>query len=59
MTGPDGAILARTILGDRLLISPEEADDEQDQKRVFYFDLPLVRTRNQQPLKIELSDTST
>ena len=45
MTGPDGAILARTILGDRLLISPEEADDEQDQKRVFYFDLPLARER--------------
>ena len=45
VTGPDGAILARTILGDRLLISPEEADDEQDQKRVFYFDLPLARER--------------
>jgi predicted amidohydrolase len=43
VTGPDGAILARTILGDRLLISPEEAGGERDQNRVFYFDLPVAR----------------
>ena len=41
VTGPDGSILDRTILGDRLLISPEDAGKEKDRNRVFYFDLPL------------------
>jgi predicted amidohydrolase len=41
VTGPDGAILSRTILGDRLLISKEEVGSDRDSKRVFYFDLPL------------------
>jgi predicted amidohydrolase len=44
VTGPDGAILARTILGDRLVIESEEAGGERDQNRVFYFDLPLAGT---------------
>lgn len=42
VTGPDGAILDRTILGDRLLIPPEEIGSETDRNRVFYFDLPLT-----------------
>ncbi len=41
VTGPDGSILDRTILGDRLLIAPQEAGKEKDQNRIFYFDLPL------------------
>ncbi len=42
VTGPDGSILSRTILGDRLLISKEQVGDEKaDLNRVFYFDLPL------------------
>jgi predicted amidohydrolase len=40
VTGPDGSIVQRTILGDRLLISSEQADSQTDQNRVFYFDLP-------------------
>jgi predicted amidohydrolase len=43
VTGPDGSILARTILGDRLLIPAGEAGGEKDEKRVFYFDLSLER----------------
>ncbi|MBN2475640.1 MAG: carbon-nitrogen hydrolase family protein [Pirellulales bacterium] len=41
VTGPDGSILERTILGDRLLITPDELGGQRDQNRVFFFDLPL------------------
>ncbi len=41
VTGPDGSIVDRTILGDRLLISPDEVGGESDLNRVFFFDLPL------------------
>jgi N-carbamoylputrescine amidase len=41
VTGPDGSILDRTILGDILLISKEQAGSERDSSRIFYFDLPL------------------
>ena len=43
VTGPDGSIIDRTILGDRLLIAPEQAGKEKDFKGIFYFDLPLGR----------------
>ena len=43
VTGPDGSIVRRTILGDRLLIPKEQAGSEADQNGVFYFDLPLRR----------------
>jgi predicted amidohydrolase len=49
VTGPDGAILDRTILGDSLLIAPEEAGGAKDQNRVFYFDLPLRRDQQSHP----------
>jgi len=42
VTGPDGAILQRTILGNKLVISPAEVGTETDSSRVFYFDLPLA-----------------
>ena len=41
VTGPDGSIVRRTILGDRLLIPSDEAGGKLDQNRVFYFDLPI------------------
>lgn len=40
VTGPDGSIIERTILGDRLLIAAQEAGGEHDKSSVFYFDLP-------------------
>jgi predicted amidohydrolase len=43
VTGPDGSNLANTVLGDQLLIQPEEMNSEKDANRVFYFDLPLRR----------------
>ena len=41
VTGPDGAVLTRTMLGDRLLASPEQLGSESDLKQVCHFDLPL------------------
>ena len=40
VTGPDGAILTQTLLGNSLLVSPADIGAEPDSKRVFYFDLP-------------------
>jgi predicted amidohydrolase len=42
VTGPDGSILARTLLGDRLLISAEEEGTELDQNAIRYFELPVA-----------------
>ena len=41
ITGRDGSIQRRAILGDRLLIKPEQEGREEDSGRVFWFDLPL------------------
>ncbi len=41
VTGPDGSILDRTILGDGLLVTKDEVGGDKDQNRVFYFDLPV------------------
>lgn len=43
VTGPDGSNLAQTVLGDQLLIAPDQAGSEKDSNRIFYFDLPLRR----------------
>ena len=40
VTGPDGAILSRTLLGDSLLVTPAQIGSGKDINRVFYFDLP-------------------
>ncbi len=40
VTGPTGAILSRTILGKRLVVTPQQVGKDEDSKRVFYFDLP-------------------
>jgi predicted amidohydrolase len=41
VTGPDGSIQAATVLGDRLVVAPEEAGGEKDRNRVFLHDLPV------------------
>lgn len=41
VTGPDGTILDRAVLGDRLEITREEAGGEKDRSRVFCIDLPV------------------
>jgi predicted amidohydrolase len=41
VTGPDGAILTTTLLGNSLEIFAPEAGSEKDTKQVFFFDLPL------------------
>ena len=46
VTGPDGSVLDRTLVGDCLLIGPEQAGSDKDRNRVFFFDLPL-RTHQQ------------
>jgi len=43
VTGPTGDILSRTILGDGLVISPDQVGGKHDLNRVFYFNLPLSR----------------
>ena len=43
VTGPDGANLANTLLGDQLLIGLADAGTAKDTNRIFYFDLPLPR----------------
>jgi predicted amidohydrolase len=43
VTGPDGAVLESTVLGDKLLITPEQVGTAADSQRVFYFDVPPAR----------------
>jgi predicted amidohydrolase len=40
VTGPDGSILTRTLLGNRLFITAYQEGTELDQNAVCYFDLP-------------------
>lgn len=41
VTGPDGTIVDRTILGSQLVISPKQIGTEDDSQQVFYFDVPI------------------
>jgi predicted amidohydrolase/dienelactone hydrolase len=41
VTGPDGAVLDRTTIGDTLLVAADEVGKEKDRSRVFTFDLPV------------------
>jgi predicted amidohydrolase len=43
VTGPDGANLANTVLGNRLEISADQVGSDKDENRVFYLELPLQR----------------
>ena len=45
VTAPDGSIVQQTLLGDKLVISPDQVGTEVDSKRVFYFDLPQASKR--------------
>lgn len=40
VTNPSGEFASRTILGDRLLISPNQVGGAEDKNQVFFFDLP-------------------
>lgn len=40
VTDPEGEISQRTILGDRLLVKPEEIDTDADSRQVFYAEIP-------------------
>jgi predicted amidohydrolase len=42
VTAPDGSIAAQKLLGDRLLIAPQEIGTAVDQNEVVYFELPLA-----------------
>lgn len=44
VTGPDGEIVKRTIIGDKLEIEPPEAGTEADSGGIFYCTLPLPAT---------------
>jgi beta-ureidopropionase len=48
VTGPDGTILERTILGEKLLITLDQVGTAADSQRVFYFDVPLARPGDSQ-----------
>lgn len=41
VTGPDGAILERTLLGENMLVTREQIDGKQDQRRICYVELVL------------------
>ena len=45
VTAPDGSIADRTILGEQLLVTDSQLDTDVDQRRVFYFDLPIALAR--------------
>jgi predicted amidohydrolase len=49
VTGPAGEILSRTLLGDRLLVTPEQIGGGMDGNRVCYFDLMLHRKATPAP----------
>jgi predicted amidohydrolase len=51
VTGPEGPILERTLLGDRLLIAPGQTGTAADSQGVFHFDVPLT---NRNPASVEL-----
>jgi predicted amidohydrolase len=41
VTARDGTIVERTLLGNNLLVTRDQRDGDQDQRRVCYFELPL------------------
>jgi predicted amidohydrolase len=43
VTGSDGSIRERVLLGEHLLVGKEQLGGKSDSKRVCYFDLPLAR----------------
>jgi predicted amidohydrolase len=49
VTGPDGSILKRVLLGDVLLVSGVEKGGPRNENRVCYFELPLNSARDPNP----------
>jgi predicted amidohydrolase len=49
VTGPDGAILQSTVLGNTLLVAPQDIGGTKDLNKVFYFDLPLAMSLDLHP----------
>ena len=45
VTAPDGTIVTRTLLGNKLVISPDEIGSDVDLNRVFYIELPRAGQR--------------
>ena len=43
VTGPEGQVVERTILGDRLFLDPGQIGKKPDKNRVFFFDLPVTK----------------
>jgi predicted amidohydrolase len=43
VTGPDGSVLARTLLGDSLLVTKDQVGGEKDQSQVVYHSLAVKR----------------
>jgi len=46
VTGPEGDVQSRTILGDQLEVTAREVGSNADRNEVLFFDLPLSRTAN-------------
>jgi hypothetical protein len=47
VTGHDGSILSHTLLGDSLLVSPEQVGGDRDKSEVFYFDFSIPQRKPQ------------
>jgi predicted amidohydrolase/DNA-binding beta-propeller fold protein YncE len=45
VTGPDGSIRDRHLLGDTLTVSKEQIDGPQDRRRICYYDVPLTTSQ--------------
>ncbi|MCI0377323.1 MAG: hypothetical protein L0215_06945 [Gemmataceae bacterium] len=50
VTGPDGGIQQNTLLGKNLLVTNDQRDGDQDQRRICYYEL-LVRQTKREPSK--------
>jgi predicted amidohydrolase len=46
VTGPEGEVRSRTILGKQLEVAQREVGSVADQNEVLFFDVPLSRTTN-------------
>jgi predicted amidohydrolase len=49
VTAPDGTIAKRVLMGDRLLVKPDEVDTAVDSKAVIEFDLPVPPAASDKP----------
>ncbi len=43
VTGQQGEIISQTVLGDVLLIDPQDVGTEKDSKQIFYYELPVKK----------------